>query len=776
MTQIDVALGSYVRERLDFGTNGSVHHCNYFAQPKTAAALAGWLGVATPVNTAVRRRGSRGKVTGVAGPARPIAPPPSVVTLRSSLPVALAMERLRASQAPWVVIERPTFEAERPAVLHYAYPSEFGLKWLKEGRSRGQTTVFEAFNLHETDRSLETPAGTTEPPAALPSPPTTDALAYPYGSQFRAVVMDHGQPVGVISPAESTALATGGAPVAAAARRRGSLRSKPSETLASPPAAGALGTRSTTAAKKAASAPGTAQRTAPSTEQVACHFRAESDDEFVLQQVQPVEVTISRDALAATAGRTSAGGAAKVKAHKPLVVECMPMLRLALNDPDDARIEIPVPPVGEPVKLRFDLLGKEVGTAEVQVQVRQGPLPLVTLTLTATVVAARTGTRRPASATADLANFPDLPLATDELRIVQMRPTGLQTQYRYDLRLPGKRVQASFESALMDTDPATYVAQLHKRIEDRWAEHRSEKDAFARDLRAIGTDLFDELFPLELRQLMWQHRDDIKSVQVLSSEPFIPWELVHVRDPAARKAGPGAAFLGEMGVVRWLIKGYAPEKLRLRKGKVRYLVPDYPPPNELPGALQEIEMVKQRFGAKAVAPEAEAVYGLIESPGQFDLLHVACHGVADPADIAAACLEMPGKQRSDGSMSEESVLASTVRREADLADGDWKPIVVLNACQSLRGGYSLKGVGGFAEAFVEGGAGVIVGSGWSVGDEPALAFIEAFYDHFCNPDKPATLAEAAAAARQKAREAGDATWLAYVVYGHPRAKLGRIQK
>ena len=54
-------------------------------------------------------------------------------------------------------------------------------------------------------------------------------------------------------------------------------------------------------------------------------------------------------------------------------------------------------------------------------------------------------------------------------------------------------------------------------------------------------------------------------MQVVSSEPFIPWELVHVRDPAKRIAGPKSAFLGEMGVVRWLMKGYPPEKLRLRK-------------------------------------------------------------------------------------------------------------------------------------------------------------------------------------------------------------------
>jgi hypothetical protein len=43
MTQIDPDVGAYVRERLDYGTNGTVHHCRYFAEPETADALAHWL-------------------------------------------------------------------------------------------------------------------------------------------------------------------------------------------------------------------------------------------------------------------------------------------------------------------------------------------------------------------------------------------------------------------------------------------------------------------------------------------------------------------------------------------------------------------------------------------------------------------------------------------------------------------------------------------------------------------------------------------------------------
>ena len=39
-------------------------------------------------------------------------------------------------------------------------------------------------------------------------------------------------------------------------------------------------------------------------------------------------------------------------------------------------------------------------------------------------------------------------------------------------------------------------------------------------------------------------------------------------------------------------------------------------------------------------------------------------------------------------------------------------------------------MGGFAAAFVSRGAGVFIGTHWSVGDAPARTFIEAFYKSF----------------------------------------------
>lgn len=80
----------------------------------------------------------------------------------------------------------------------------------------------------------------------------------------------------------------------------------------------------------------------------------------------------------------------------------------------------------------------------------------------------------------------------------------------------------------------------------------------------------------------------------------------------------------------------------------------------------------------------------------------------------------------------------------------------------------MTGVGGFTQAFLRRGAGAFIGTLWSVGDSPARSFTEEFYDGLL---KSVTIAEATVKAREKARQAGDATWLAYVAYGHPHAKL-----
>jgi len=844
MTHIDPSVGEFVRDRLDFGTNGHVFHTTYFHQTETADALIRWFNVTPPkpiVATAVRRT-ARSADTQVAtgkpvtktlastaaskgGYVGAVANSPSrVIMLRSTMLASAALARVVAAQEPWVVIERNDRDDHgKPVRYYYAHTRSAALDMLLSPFITESGTVHEAFNLRETKASDTVANGSAPAPKSIGKGTSVEVLNGSFGSSFRSVVIGAEREIQVVPAVEDDVLLGGmrdsGEPPNDGAEPRSSppikrgrveigshhvptpktiLRGgvtrgispmaavpksivpgghpvafgKPVRRGVAKNTAAAPSTRSPSTKSPPTQSSEKKSSSKPATADVALHVRAATDDEFVQDRPTVVAVTLSREELAAITAGVQETRTTKVKAAVPLVVECLPMKNSSMLNEGDGRVEIPVPPAGEPTELRFDVVGREPGDALIKVQVRQGPLPLVTLSLVVSVVPQRSGARKEVVSTADVASFPAIPAATNELRIVQMSPTKTSSQYRFELRLPTKRVQQEFVTTELTTDADSYINNLYTRIEDRWTQYGSEKDAFARDLRAIGSELFDQLLPLELRQLLWKHRDAINSVQVISSEPFIPWELVCLRDPAQRKPSADSAFLGELGVVRWLMHGYPPEQLTISEKQTRYVIPDYAGEHELPEAQEERDMVTSRFNATPITPEAESIYALVSEPGNFDLLHIACHGTADSANIGAAHLEMPGKIRSDGSPSDESVRAETVRYEAQLFDESTgkQPIVVLNACQSARAGYGLKGIGGFAEAFVAGGAGVFIGSSWSVGDVPARAFIEEFYAQFLSgKSNGASLSEAVAKARAKARADGDATWLAYVVYGHPRA-------
>ena len=115
--------------------------------------------------------------------------------------------------------------------------------------------------------------------------------------------------------------------------------------------------------------------------------------------------------------------------------------------------------------------------------------------------------------------------------------------------------------------------------------------------------------------------------------------------------------------------------------------------------------------------------------------------------------------------------ATTVSENARLTKADEiGPLVVLNACQVGRAGELLTTVGGFAKAFLDAGASAFVSCLWSVAQEPSRVFVEKLYEELLD-ETPMALASARA--REATRKAGDASWLAFVVYSRPDAVLVR---
>jgi CHAT domain-containing protein len=246
---------------------------------------------------------------------------------------------------------------------------------------------------------------------------------------------------------------------------------------------------------------------------------------------------------------------------------------------------------------------------------------------------------------------------------------------------------------------------------------------------------------------------------------------VHLKEPNCTHLPTEVIFLGQMGLVRWnsrLGVGFPPDLIKIRSDRAYYIIPSYQDPkHRLPQAANEAFFLEQVFQAQSIEAKISRVRKHLGS-GSIDLLHFAGHGLADQQNISESQLVLQGYMKG-GTYPPDYLSTTVVRQHAKLTSMDKnQPLIVLNACQIGREGYTLTGIGGFAQAFLKGGAGAFIGPLWSVLDSPARMFTETMY---LGLKEGLTLSEASIRAREKANERGDATWLAYAVYGHPNLRI-----
>ena len=99
------------------------------------------------------------------------------------------------------------------------------------------------------------------------------------------------------------------------------------------------------------------------------------------------------------------------------------------------------------------------------------------------------------------------------------------------------------------------------------------------------------------------------------------------------------------------------------------------------------------------------------------------------------------------------------------------PTVFINACRSAGLAATYNRLDGWASKFLEAGAAAFIGSLWAVSDGAAREFAEELYRRLKHGF---TLGDAVMEARQAAAsKPDDPTWLAYTVYGDPRATISQ---
>lgn len=496
---------------------------------------------------------------------------------------------------------------------------------------------------------------------------------------------------------------------------------------------------------------------------VHCHFYAEMAARPTLAHPTELRVTLTLELLEKLAGPTTQFASARIRDKEPITVIARPRnnCRIVGVDSDS----VPPPRARQPEELVFAVQGLREGPAELLVIARQGARTLVSLVLQPQFVA-DIAPLNVGAAVSMSANEPPLV----ELRIYEDR-AGSQFRLRFVLECRDLALNMNHVSAELRSDRNEYVEGLYQRLEDSWHHERGDFKRFIARIRDLGGELYNELVPLEIRKVLWQHRDVLGAIEVVSQEPFIPWEIAHLVEPDKQVEVGKTRFLGELGLVRWMDNlAWPPAQLSVARDRAWFVVPDYPHPDwQLPALAHERDFLSQKFGASSAPVESLDLLDFIRDGSKVDLLHFACHGIASGNTIWNAGLMLQGAMRGD-EYQPDTLEVSQIKQNANFwerVDRN-RPIVFLNACQVGRQGYTLTGVGGLAEAFLRRGAGLLIATLWSVGDAPALTFSREFYERLAAGD---TVTRAVRHARAASKSGHEATFLAYCVYGHAYARL-----
>ena len=739
VTTIDPEAGAFIKDRLHFERNPHVYHTVYFTRDEVVRAMARWLDFDPFAAEAV-------------GMGVPAGADDRIMIVGIDEPFEVVLRAVRRGTPNFVIAQRDTSWGER---YHYAYRCEelidLSERLTRPGLKRSLEEVVRGTPL-EMHESTSTPEATPESLGTvnLRSGPTGQRVIVRSGGQMRAVierlaVQQPGQKMRIPGGTPRARASKPSSPIPASRRTRSARRGgEPQPGIPSPVATVGRGT---------------------------VFVSGEMPESIPLDVVVPLTVVISQTELVVTVGPTRTSAKATVAFDRRIVLLVIPKKNLVVEGEDRFEVDPTVPRTD----LVFDVKGVTAGDGEIWVILRQGPVALATLKLTPAVVA---GTVQPsATRLQDAVNATEADPQTAAYPVLQIfeEQNGASFKYHFLLQpAPSKFVDG--RSGDIKRPRGEYVEQMYKDIENRWLSTREDFDAFQDELRAFGGTLLDELVPPNIQAALWEVRNTIKSIQVVAEEPFIPWELVHLKPPRAADGKPvplpdETHFLAQKGLVRWLHnKGAAPLTLNVRKGRSFYLVPDYPHPDyKLPAAQEEIPFLQKMIGGKPVKPDVTAIRDLMRIPGTVDHFHFSGHGEAEAQKAVDAQLMLSGTIESGNQWVPRYLKADFIAQNARLEGQDGaKPIVVLNACQVGRAGWRLSSIGGFAESFISAGAGIFVGSLWSVGDEPAHDFSEAFYRAL---SKGKTLANAAMLGREAARRAKEGSWLAYVVYGYPYAKV-----
>ena len=326
-----------------------------------------------------------------------------------------------------------------------------------------------------------------------------------------------------------------------------------------------------------------------------------------------------------------------------------------------------------------------------------------------------------------------------------------QNTYRFEFRDEDNPDEVTSN---LSYDPGPHVERLVAELDGLTKGRSGYSAAQTREyLVNAGAGLWSQLVPEALREQFWDRQHRIQQLTILSDKDVVPWELLYPLD-----LGRDAGFLVEQFPVTRAIFGWRPART-LCLQPTRFVLPE----GSLREAGQEIDAMRHLLDPGQAPGEVISALTLLTDligNGNFGLLHFACHNTYDPADGPSIKL---GNVQFTPTLLTRAVIQKALMRSA--------PIIFINACRSAGFAASYNRLDGWASKFLEAGAAAFIGSLWAVSDGTAREFAQELYSQL---QAGSPLGEAVMRARQvAASQPDDPTWLAYTVYGDPRARVSQ---
>lgn len=330
-----------------------------------------------------------------------------------------------------------------------------------------------------------------------------------------------------------------------------------------------------------------------------------------------------------------------------------------------------------------------------------------------------------------------------------VRYDPVQRAYRFEFRDEDNPDEVTSNLAY---DPGPLVEQLLADLDELARGRSGYSAAQTRDyLVNAGARLWSQLVPAQLREQFWDRQHRIRQLTILADKDAVPWELLYPMDP-----GHDAGFLIEQFPVTRAIFRWLPSRtLNLRPA--RFVLPGSSPPE----AQDEIDAMRRLLDPgqppSMVISSLTPLQDLI-ADGNFGLLHFACHNAYNPGAGSFIALD---NVRFTPMLMTTAAINKVLARSA--------PTIFINACRSAGLAATYNQLDGWATKFLEAGAAAFIGSLWAVSDGAAREFAQELYGQL---QAGCPLGTAVMRARQAAAaQPDDPTWLAYTVYGNPRATI-----